>query len=68
MDLLFGVLLLKPVHQMQFRSDRPLSSCRRLFYRLDDLAGRAGDVGDVVHFLRTLGMYQDLDARILGRN
>lgn len=65
MNFLLGVLLLQTVHQMQLGADRPASAGRRLLNRLNDLGGRAGDVGDVVHFLRAFGMHKDLDAGIL---
>ena len=37
----------------------------RGFDRLDDLARRAGHVGQLEHFARALGVDQNLDARIL---
>src|SRR5882724_13613841 len=63
MYLLFRMLMLEAVDQVQLGSNGPFGSRRRGFDRLNDLARGAGNVGQIVHFLRTLWMNQNLDPR-----
>ena len=61
-DLLLGVGLRQSLHQVELGPDRPLRAGRRLLHLLDDVLGRADEVGlehDLVH---ALGVHQDLDA------
>ncbi len=63
MDLLLGMLSFQTIDQVQFGTDRPLSSSRRLLDGLNDLAGRTRNVSDIVDFAWALRMHQDLDPR-----
>ena len=61
MDFLFWMLFFEAVDQVEFGPDSPFGTGGSFLDRLDDLAGRARDVGDVVDLLGALGMDQDLD-------
>ncbi len=59
-----GCWLGEAIHEMHFRSDRPLAPRRGGIDLLNDVSGAAGQVGFLHHFLPALGMNDHFHLRI----
>lgn len=61
MDFLLGMFFFQAIDEVQFGAYRPFGACGGLANGFDDLAGRAGDIRDIVYFLRAFRVDEDLD-------
>ena len=62
LDFQLRELRFEPLNQMQLGANRPLGSLGSVFDGGDDLPCRTRHIRQIVHFLRTFRMDQDLDA------